>query len=118
MFLGFRLKELRKEKNLSQMELGKILGVSKVSISGYEKGNRIPSMDIFMQILDTFDVSADYLLGRELTGVCEDDDLNLSIVLSTADVEIIRELRGKPSLYNIVAENPKRFFMPFNKKNI
>ena len=61
MFLGFRLKELRKEKNLSQMELGKILGVSKVSISGYEKGNRIPSMDIFMQILDTFDVSADYL---------------------------------------------------------
>lgn len=117
MFLGFRLKELRKEKKMSQDELGKILGVSKVSVCGYECGNRVPSMDIFLSILDTFDVSADFLLGRELTGVCE-DDLNLSIVLSTADVEIIRELRSKPTLYNTVAASPKRFFFTYYKNRI
>lgn len=117
MFLGFRLKELRKEKNLSQAALGEMLGVSKVSISGYEKGTRVPSMDILLLILDVFNVPADFLLGRELNVVCE-DDLNLSVVLSVADIEIIRELRSKPTIYNMVATNPKRFFSAFNKKKI
>ena len=66
MFLGYRLRELRKDKNLSQEDLGKILGVTKVSISGYEKGTRLPSMDVLNGILDVFMVPADYLLGREL----------------------------------------------------
>ena len=54
MFLGYRLYELRKDKNLSQEDLGKILGVTKVSVSGYEKGTRVPSMDILIKILDIF----------------------------------------------------------------
>ena len=117
MFLGFRLKELSKEKKMSQSELGKLLGVSKVSVSGYENGTRVPSMEILLMILDVFNVSADFLLGRELTAVCE-DDLNLSVVLALADIEIIREIRSKPALYNVVAANPKRFFSTFNKKRL
>ena len=58
---------------MSQQDLGKLLGVSKVSVSGYENGTRIPSLDILNGILDIFGVSADYLLGRELNVVCEDD---------------------------------------------
>ena len=54
MFLGYRLRELRKEKNMSQEDLGKILGVTKVSVSGYEKGTRTPSMDILINMLDIF----------------------------------------------------------------
>jgi len=108
MFLGYRLRELRKEKKLSQEDLGKILGVTKVSISGYENGTRIPSMDILIGLLDVFMVPADYLLGRELNAVCEDD--NLTVGVSLSDIEIIRELRSKPSLYNEVSSNPKRFF--------
>lgn len=117
MILGYRLKELRKEKNMSQGELGKLLGVTKVSVSGYEKGTRVPSMDVLLLILDVFQVSADYLLGRELNAVCEDNE-NLSIMLATDDVDIIRELRSRPSLYNLVAEDPKRFFSSIYKKNI
>ncbi|MBQ9853454.1 MAG: helix-turn-helix transcriptional regulator [Bacilli bacterium] len=108
MFLGYRLRELRKEKNLSQEDLGKILGVSKVSISGYEKGTRIPSMDTLIGLLDIFMVPADYLLGRELNAVCEDGAVNVN--LSLGDVEIIRELHSKPALYNKIVSNPKRFF--------
>ena len=108
MFLGFRLRELRKEKNLSQEDLGKILGVTKVSVSGYEKGTRVPSMEILMGMLDVFMVPADYLLGRELNAVCEEDNLSISIALS--DIEIIRELHSKPALYNEISANPKRFF--------
>lgn len=117
MILGFRLKELRKERNMSQGELGKLLGVTKVSVSGYENGTRVPSMDILLQILDVFNISADYLLGRELGAICE-DDTNLSVLLATSDVEIIRELRRRPSLYNLVADDPKRFFASVYKKKI
>ena len=117
MFLGYRLKELRKDKEMSQAQLGEILGVSKVSVSGYENGTRVPSVEILLMMLDVFKVSADYLLGRELNVICE-GDLNLPVYLSLGDIEIIRELRSNPSLYNKVAADPKRFFSPIFKKDI
>ena len=116
MILGCRLRELRKENRLSQEKLGEILGVSKVSVSGYENGNRIPSLDILNKIIDYFGISADFLLGRELNVVCEDN--NMSLCLSTVDVEIIREIRSNPLLMNEISKNPKRFFQSFSKKNI
>lgn len=117
MILGYRLRELRKENRMSQADLGKLLGVSKVSISGYEKGTRIPSLQILNGILDVFGVSADYLMGRELNVVCEDDEM-VTMILSTSDIEIIREIRRNSELFNSIASNPKRFFSMINKKNI
>lgn len=116
MILGYRLRELRKENKLSQEKLGKILGVSKVSVSGYENGNRVPSLDILNKILDFFGISADYLLGRELDMVCEDN--NITMKVSSLDVEIIREMHNNPTLFNTISKSPKRFFSSFNKKNI
>ena len=116
MILGYRLRELRKENKMSQSDLGKILGITKVSISGYENGTRIPSLDILNKILDVFGVSADYLLGRELNVVCEDSGITMS--LSTSDIEIIKEIRNNSELFNIIANNPKRFFSMITKKNI
>ena len=117
MILGYRLKELRKENKMSQADLGKLLGVTKVSISGYENGTRVPSLDILQGILDVFGVSADFLLGRELNVVCEDDS-NVTMCLSTSDIEIIKEIRSDSVLFNSIASNPKRFFTSFYKKNI
>ena len=117
MFLGYRLRELRKSKNISQGDLGKMLGVSKVSISGYEKGSRMPSMEVLLRIIKLFDVSADYMLGRELNVVCENNQ-NVTVLLARNDIDIIREIRKYPSIYNDVASNPKRFFETLNKKRI
>ena len=117
MILGYRLRELRKENRMSQADLGKLLGVSKVSISGYEKGTRIPSLQILNGILDVFGVSADYLMGRELNVVCEDDE-SITMNLSISDIEIIREIRSDSELFNNIANNPKRFFSSITKKNI
>lgn len=117
MILGYRLRELRKENKMSQADLGKLLGVTKVSISGYENGTRIPSLDILNGILDVFGVSADFLLGRELNVVCEENN-TLSVNLSTSDIEIIKEIRKNPILFNNIANNPKRFFSTFDKNNI
>ena len=117
MILGYRLRELRKENKMSQSDLGKLLGVSKVSVSGYESGSRIPSLEILHKILDIFCISADYLLGRELNVVCEDNS-SVTMMLSTSDVEIIKEIRKDSLLFNSIANNPKRFFSAINKKKI
>ena len=92
MFLGYRLRKLRKENNMSQASLGKMIGVSKVSISGYEKGIRNPSIDIFRKILDVFNISADFMMGRELNAVCEDDE-SLSVLLSSDDIKVLKKLK-------------------------
>lgn len=114
MILGYRLKELRKDNNMSQEELGKLLGVTKVSVSGYENGTRIPSMEVLVTILNVFKISADYLLGRELNIVCEDD--GDTTLMAKDDVNIIKELKLHPKIYNSVANNPKRFFLNIEKK--
>lgn len=116
MILGYRLRELRKESKLSQEKLGNILGVSKVSVCGYENGNRVPSLEILNKMLDFFGISADYLLGRELNVVCEDN--NMSICLSSMDIEIIKEIHNNPLLMNTISNNPRRFFSSFDKKVI
>lgn len=64
MDFGGRLKKLRTSKRLTQEELGKIVHVSKVSISGYERGERSPDRETLTDLADYFEVSTDYLLGR------------------------------------------------------
>lgn len=59
-----RLKALRLRNKMTQEELGKKINVTKVSVSGYETGNRTPDTDTLMKIAQVFDVSVDYLLGR------------------------------------------------------
>ena len=117
MVLGYRIKRLRKEKLLSQNQLGKLLGVSKVSVSGYENGTRVPSMDTLVKLLDVFIISADFIFGREINAVCEDDN-NINIFLSSQDINIIKEIKDNPSIYSKILEDPKRFFALINKKNI
>ena len=66
-------------------------------------------------ILKVFNISADYILGRELNVICEGDD-NKSLLLASSDVDIIREIRNRPELYSIIASDPKRFFNSVSKK--
>lgn len=117
MVLGYRIKSLRKEKALSQAQLGKLLGVSKVSISGYEKGNRVPSMSTLLKMVDVFEISTDYILGREVNAICEDDN-SLNVFLSTDDINIIRTLKNDDKIYSKIVEDPKRFLASISKKNI
>lgn len=63
MKFGERLRELRKINNLSQLELGKLLSMSKMAISHWEKGNSEPSIEQLKTMAMIFDVSVDYLIG-------------------------------------------------------
>jgi transcriptional regulator with XRE-family HTH domain len=59
-----RLKKLRKERNLSQDEVGIPLNISGRTVGNYESGEREPALDTLIKIADFYGVSADYLLGR------------------------------------------------------
>lgn len=60
-----RIKELRKNKHLSQLDLADKLGVNKVTVSQYERGVRRPNIDVVSALCDIFNVSTDYLLGED-----------------------------------------------------
>ena len=59
-----RLKELRKEKGISQLKLAMDLCVNQNTISRYENGEREAGYDMLIKIADYFNVSVDYLLER------------------------------------------------------
>lgn len=58
-----RLKELRREYGVGQVELAKNIGVSKGIISLWENGLREPSMSNLIALAKFFSVSVDYLVG-------------------------------------------------------
>lgn len=60
---GIRLKKLREDKGLTGEELGDILGVTKASISTYEKGKGMPKAAVIVQMSIFFNVTFDYLFG-------------------------------------------------------
>ena len=66
--MGFaeRLKELRMKKGYSQQDLATKIGLSKSSISMYEVGAREPSLEVLELVGDFFNVTTDYLLGKDL----------------------------------------------------
>ena len=59
-----RLKQLRKEKGISQLKLALDLNMSQNTISRYETGEREADYRALILIADYFDVSIDYLLER------------------------------------------------------
>lgn len=58
-----RLKEVRLENRLTQAQFGKMLAVSQDTISLWEKGKSLPSVECVLTVCKLFHVSADYLLG-------------------------------------------------------
>ena len=74
---GQILKELRKEKGLNQIQLAKFIGVSVQAYQKYEYGTAEPTFDSVCKLADFYNVTADYLLGRE-PAPNPFSDLNLS----------------------------------------
>lgn len=63
MDFGIKLKKLRTERNLTQLQMAEILETSKSNISKYEAGSVEPSLDTIEKLTNYFCVSSDYLLG-------------------------------------------------------
>lgn len=78
-----RLKELRKEQNLTQSELSGLLNYAYTAIANYENGRNEPRMGEFIKLANILGVSTDYLLGNSDIKYLQDNTVWLKKV-STA----------------------------------
>jgi transcriptional regulator with XRE-family HTH domain len=64
MTIGEHIMLLRKQKGLSQAELGKAIGTSGDVIGRYERDVITPSIDVIIKTADALEVSIDFLVGK------------------------------------------------------
>ena len=64
MVFAERLKELRTEAHMTQVELPKQLGIGQSSYADWERGKKNPTQENLMKIAQFFDISLDYLVGN------------------------------------------------------
>ena len=63
--MEFRLRQLRKQRGISQLRLAIDLNMNQNTVSRYENGEREADYETLIKLADYFDVSLDYLLGRD-----------------------------------------------------
>ena len=63
--LGDRLRKLRERKGLNQKEFAAKMKIPNQNVSNYERGFRQPDYETLEKFADFYEVSVDYLLGRE-----------------------------------------------------
>lgn len=81
-----RIKFLREQKNYTQTDLAKKLGITRSSVNAWELGISVPSTQYIVELSNIFSVSTDYLLGVQKTS-----SIDIS-GLTEGDVEIIYSL--------------------------
>lgn len=65
--LGSRIREARKSKNMTQEVLAEKANIGTVYLGEIERGLKMPSLNVLIQIIEALDVSADYLLRFEIS---------------------------------------------------
>ena len=81
--MAFRLRELREDRDLRQIDVANATGIDQKTLSNYETGKTAADMYSLIKIADFFGVSLDYLTGRYDYDIKD----NLAITASLKDIE-------------------------------
>ncbi|MBQ8432102.1 MAG: helix-turn-helix transcriptional regulator [Clostridia bacterium] len=76
LLIGERIKQYRKERDITQDALATVLGVSPQSISKWERGDGYPDITLLPSIANYFEVTVDDLIGNDRISVEEDVQKN------------------------------------------
>ena len=91
-----RIKQIRKEKGLTQAEFGEMIGVKGNTVTMYEAGTRIPSDAVIISICREFNVSEVWLrTGEGEPHIQRDDDTEWQEVLAqitVSDDDLIKRI--------------------------
>lgn len=87
--IGSFLKELRKEKELTQEQLAEIFGVSSRSVSRWENGNTMPELGILVELADYYEVDIKEIIDgeRKSEGMKKEEKETLQKVADYAEAE-------------------------------
>ena len=114
MVLGSRIKQRRLEMHLTQEELGKLIGVTKVTISNYESNERTPKLDKLSELAKVMNLEVGYLLGQDVSVVSEEENIHMKI--PKEDLKLLSELKKDRKLYLSLINDPKRMIKLINNK--
>ena len=106
-----RIKELRNQNNLKQAELAKLLNVSPAALSGYETGKFEAELITYEKMAKIFDVSLDYLLGRDAAHSSEGIRIPvLGSVPAGIPIEAIEDIVDWEDLPKSMASGGREYF--------
>ncbi len=80
--IGNLICELRENKNLSQSELGKLVGVTNKAVSRWENGRGYPDTSILLKLAEVLEITVDELLRGELSISVKEDNKNINYIVS------------------------------------
>lgn len=103
-----RIKQLRKEKDITQEQFGKIFGIVKSTVSLYESGKSTPDDDMKRKIAKYFDVSLDYLMGNsDIRNPYKDNEGDFT----EEELKILEQIKTDPEisiLFHDLKSAPKK----------
>jgi len=106
--LSKRLRQIRKERGLTQEELANKVKTRKTTISNYETGYSTPSNEMLKDLADVLNTTTDFLLGR--TDNPEPTKIKIAgqeISLSPEELKLFEELKKHPALFHDLASDPE-----------
>ena len=80
MGIGIRLRELRKNKNLTLKQVGSHLGMTATAISCYENETRKPSHEIIQKLADLYETTTDDIIG------VQNENTNFKSILNSSNL--------------------------------
>ena len=104
-----RLKELRKQADLTQVELAGKLGIVQSSYADWERGRKKPTQDNLVKIAQVLNVSVDYLVGNSEKKADELDNIELLFRMNSKGLTEEEKETFKKELIDFMEERKKAF---------
>ena len=81
-----RIRDLREDRDLRQADVAQAIGIDQRTLSNYETGKTNPDSFAIIKLADFFNVSADYLIGRNYSD--KSDNSNRSILRKIEEIQL------------------------------
>lgn len=104
-----RLKNLRKQAHLTQVDVAEKLGISQPAYASWERGAKKPTQDNLVKIAQILNVSVDYLVGNSQETLGELDNIELLFRMNSKGLTEEEKETFKKELIEFMEERKKAF---------
>lgn len=104
-----RLKKLRKDTGLTQVDVASKLGISQQAYASWERGVKKPTQDNLVKIAQILNVSVDYLVGNSQETLGELDNIELLFRMNSKGLTEEEKETFKKELIEFMEERKKAF---------
>ena len=104
-----RLKDLRRQAGLTQVDVAEKLGISQPAYASWERGVKKPTQENLVKIAQILNVSVDYLVGNSEEKLDELDNIELLFRMNSKGLTDEEKKVFKKELIEFMEERKKAF---------